>query len=159
MAMERLWLALAIVVVAGVVAVVARRRRSPDAPTQAGHSVPDQLDLSDFRPLVAPESAAADWTLVVFTSATCHTCADMVTKASVLASPKVAVVEAEYGAQRALHQRYRIDAVPTTVLADRDGVVRASFLGRVSATDLWAEVAEVREPGSRGPRECDGHGH
>jgi hypothetical protein len=159
MTMERLLLALAIVVVAVIVATVIRRRQGTDVPTQTAHTVPDQLDLADFRPLVPVESAGAPWTLVVFTSATCHTCADMVTKAKVLASPQVAFVEAEYTAQRHLHDRYRIDAVPTTVLADRDGVVRASFLGRVSATDLWAEVAEVREPGSRPPRECDGHGH
>ncbi len=157
--MERLLLALVIVAVAAVVAVVVRRRRVPDAPTRTGHHVPDQLDLADFRPLAAAGSAGADWVLVVFTSATCHTCADMLMKARALESRQVAVVEAEYTAQRALHDRYRIDAVPTTVLADRDGVVRASFLGRVSATDLWAEVAEVREPGSRPPRECGDHDH
>ncbi|MFN8022694.1 MAG: hypothetical protein U0Q03_14295 [Acidimicrobiales bacterium] len=157
--MDRLLLALAIAAVAAVVALVARRRRTPDAPTQTGHHVPDQLDLADFRPLVAPESADADWTLVVFSSATCHTCEEMVHKAQPLASRHVAVIDVEYGAQRPLHERYRIDAVPTTVIADREGVVRASFLGRVSATDLWAEVAELREPGSRPPRQCDGHGH
>ena len=155
--MDRLLLALALVAVAAVVAVVVRRRRSPDAPTQTQHHVPDQLDRADFAPLVAPSSAGAEWLLVIFTSATCHTCADMRTKAAALASPQVAVVDVEYGAQKALHERYRIDAVPTTVLADADGVVRASFLGRVSATDLWAEVAEVREPGSRGPAGCDRH--
>ena len=157
--MDRLLLALAIAAVAAGVALVARRRRAPDAPTQTAHHVPDQLDLADFRPLVAPESAAADWTLVVFSSATCHTCEEMVRKAQPLAGRHVAVVDVEYGAQRALHERYRIDAVPTTVIADRDGVVRASFLGRISATDLWAEMAELREPGSRPPRQCDGHGH
>lgn len=157
--MERLLLALAIVALAAGAAAVVRRRRVPDAPTRTGHHVPDQLDLADFRPLASPESAGADWVLVVFTSATCHTCADMIVKARALESRQVAVVEAEYTAHRALHERYGIDAVPTTVLADREGVVRASFLGRVSATDLWADVAEVREPGSRPPRECDGHGH
>ena len=131
---ERLLLALAIVVVAAVVALVARRRRVPDAPTQTAHEVPDQLDRRDFADLidsVAPESRDAEWLLVVFTSATCHTCADMAVKAKAVASRHVAVVEVEYAAQRELHQRYRIDAVPTTVLADADGVVRASFLGRV----------------------------
>ncbi|MCB1002398.1 MAG: thioredoxin family protein [Acidimicrobiales bacterium] len=157
--MDRLLLALAIVAVAVVVALVARRRRVADAPTQTTHHVPDQLDPADFRPLVDPESAEAPWMVVVFSSATCHTCGEMVAKARPLASRQVAVVEVEYGAQTDLHRRYRIDAVPTTVVTDRAGVVRASFLGRVSATDLWAEVAEVREPGSRPPRQCDGDGH
>ncbi len=38
-------------------------------------------------------------------------------------------------------------------VADATGVVRASFLGPVTATDLWAAVAEAREPGST-PDEC-----
>jgi len=142
---ERLLLALVIVAAAAAVAFVLRRRQVPDAPTQAQHQMPDQLDRADFIPLIDPASADAEWLLVVFTSATCNTCADMRSKAQVLASSKVAVVDAEYQAHRALHDRYRIDAVPTTVLADAQGVVRASFLGRVSATDLWADVAAARD--------------
>ena len=47
-----------------------------------------------------------------------------------------------------LHERYAIDAVPCIVVADEAGVVRASFIGVPTATDLWAAVAEAREPGS-----------
>ena len=65
-----------------------------------------------------------------------------------LASEDVAVQEIEYGAERALHERYSIDAVPTVVIADSEGVAVATFLGPVTATDLWAAVAEAREPGS-----------
>ncbi|MBA3604967.1 MAG: hypothetical protein H0W46_03145, partial [Acidimicrobiia bacterium] len=50
-----------------------------------------------------------------------------------------------YGAARPLHARYRIDSVPLLVIADASGVVRRSFLGPVSATDLWAAVAAVRD--------------
>jgi hypothetical protein len=146
--MERLLLALAIVVVAAVVALVARARRRPDAPTQARYETPRQLDRADFP---HPD---ADWLLVVFTSATCHTCADVVAKAAVVDSSAVRFVEVEYGAQQDLHRRYAIDAVPTLVLADRDGVVRSAHLGRITATDLWAAVAEVREPGTLGDRSC-----
>ena len=69
-------------------------------------------------------------------------------KAAVLGSREVSVFDAEYGEHRVLHERYRIDAVPTLVIADREGVVKASFLGPVSATDLWAACAEARQPGS-----------
>ncbi len=152
--MERLLVAVLIVAVAGVVALVARRRRIADAPTQVTHEAPTQLDRADF---VSP---ATPWLLVAFTSATCHTCADSLAKARALESRAVAVTEVEYTAARELHARYRIDAVPTLVLADAEGVVRASFIGRVTATDLWAEVAEAREPGSRPPRMCTGdHAH
>lgn len=139
--MERLVVAAAIVIAVAVVARLLRARRV-DAPTQPRHRVPDQLDRADFQ------GCDADWLLVVFTSATCGTCADVVAKAQVLASRSVAVSEVEFSAERELHRRYGIDAVPTLVLADRDGVVRHSVVGRVSATDLWAAVAEAREPGS-----------
>jgi hypothetical protein len=66
----------------------------------------------------------------------------------VLASRDVSVFDAEYTANRDLHERYAIDAVPTLVIADSEGVVRASFLGPVSATDLWAACAEARHPGT-----------
>lgn len=152
--MERLLVAVLIVAVAGAVALVARRRRTPDAPTQVRHEAPTQLDRADFP------SPDAPWLLVAFTSASCHTCADSLAKARALESRVVAVAEIEYTAERDLHARYRIDAVPTLVLADAEGVVRASFIGRVTATDLWAEVAEAREPGSRPPRMCTGdHAH
>jgi hypothetical protein len=140
--MERLLIAAAIVVVVGAVALVLRRRARVDAPTQAQFLAPAQLDRRDFP------AADAEWLLAVFTSATCDTCADVARKAQVVASRAVGVAEIEWGAHRALHERYRIDAVPTTVLADRQGVVRASFLGPVTATDLWAAVAEAREPGT-----------
>ena len=140
--MERLLIALGIIVVAGVVAAVLRRRRTVDAPTQARHLAPTQLDRGDFA------GRDRDWLLAVFTSATCHTCHDVARKAAVLACDSVEVAEVEYGANRTLHQRYRIEAVPTTVLADRDGVVRRAFMGPVTATDLWAAVAEARDPGT-----------
>ena len=56
--------------------------------------------------------------------------------------------EVEVGRRRDLHHRYSVDAVPTLVVADAEGVVRASFVGQPTATDLWAAVAELREPGS-----------
>ena len=69
-------------------------------------------------------------------------------KVAVLASESVAVDDVEFGAREALHKRYHVDAVPMVVVADAEGIVRASFVGPVSATDLWAAVAEVRDPGS-----------
>jgi hypothetical protein len=54
----------------------------------------------------------------------------------------------EFHAQPDVHRRYEISGIPTTVVADADGVVRAAFVGSVTATDLWAAVAEARTPGS-----------
>lgn len=139
--MERLILAVGLLLVALVVAWVLNRRRS-DAPTSGGWTVPAQLDRADFdRPDVA-------WLVVVFSSGSCSSCEEVVETATVLASDEVAVIDAEVGRHKDLHDRYRIDAVPTLVIADGDGVVKASFIGPVKAADLWGTMAELREPGS-----------
>lgn len=140
--MDRIAIALALVAVVGVVAVVVGKRRRVDPPTQRTATIPQQLDRADFPRSEVP------WLVAVFSSATCDVCRSVVDKAAVLSSDAVEVTEVEFDSDRALHQRYAIDAVPTTVIADRDGVVQASFLGPVSATDLWAAVASVRDPSS-----------
>jgi hypothetical protein len=138
---ERVVVALVLVVIAVIVAVVLDRR-SPDAPTQAMWTVPQQLDRADFG------GAGLPWLVAVFTSATCDSCRGTFAKATVLACDEVAVEEVEVTSRKDLHDRYGIDAVPTLVVADAEGVVRASFVGPPTATDLWAAVAEVRFPGS-----------
>lgn len=145
--MERIGFVVAAIVVALVVSTVLRRRR-PDAPTQGGFHMPTQLDRGDF------ESPQTSWLVAVFTSATCNTCADVSNKAGVLASNDVAVQRIDYVDNPALHKRYNIDAVPTLVIVDARGVVRNGFIGPVKAQDLWAAVAECREPGST-PEPCD----
>ena len=142
-----------VVVVAAVAALLAaliQRRNPPSAPAPTGYHVPPQLHRADFVRAHAP------WIVVVFTSATCRTCQGVWDKVRHLESDAVAVQEVEVGTDRELHDRYRIDGVPTTVIADAEGVVRASFLGPATATDLWAAVAELREPGSV-PQQCDTH--
>ena len=140
--MDRLLLATSVVVVAAAVALIVQRRR-PDAPMQGGASpawpAPSQLDRTDF-----PRPGAA-WLVAVFTSATCQSCAGALARANVLASSAVAVEEAERTARGDLHRRYGIEAVPTIVVADAHGVVRASFVGPPPAADLWAAVADARE--------------
>lgn len=139
--MERLLIAAALVVVALVVAQVLQRRR-PEAPTQGRYRTPTQLDRADF------EGADRPWLVVVFTSSACASCETAVAKAGALASPTVAFQDVPYQARKDLHERYGIDAVPTILAVDPDGVVQASFVGTPSATDLWAAVAEARVPGS-----------
>ena len=94
----------------------------------------------------------------MFTSASCSTCAAVLDKSVVLRSDDVDVVDVEYTARGDLHRRYSIDAVPTLLIADATGEVQAAFVGPVTATDLWAAVAECREPGSvrGGDADCSG---
>lgn len=148
--MERLVIVGVVAVLAVIVALVLQRRQPAAAPVRTGYNVPGQLHRLDF------ERPAAEWLVVVFSSATCSTCAGVWDKVRVLESGAVAVQEVEVGAHRELHGRYRIDGVPTTVVADAEGIVRASFLGPATATDLWAALAELREPGSV-PDGCASH--
>ena len=136
--MTQALIAVAVLAVSIAVGLILRRRQRVDAPTQPRFDVPTQLDRRDF-----PDAGTA-WLVAVFSSATCTTCADIVAKAMVLRSPEVAVVDVEYTARRELHTKYHIDAVPILVVADAAGVVRRSFVGPVTATDLWAAVADVR---------------
>ena len=149
--MERLALVAVLVAVAVAAAVVIERRRRPPVPTNVSHVLPHHLDRADF------DHPGAPWLVAVFTSATCSTCGAVWDKARHLEGDAVAVQELEVGATRALHERYRITAVPAVVVADAAGAVRATFLGPVTATDLWATVAELREPGTLPAGGCD-HG-
>lgn len=149
--MTSLFVAVAVVVVAALAAEVVRRRRQADPPTQRHHEVPAQLDRSDF------EHPASPWLVAVFSSATCTTCADVIAKAEVVRSSDVAVQNVTFQEHRDIHERYAIDAVPCLVIADGEGVVQAGFLGPVTATDLWAAIAEARDPGSIDAPGCDRH--
>lgn len=142
--------ALVALVALGAAALAARRRS--DAPTAGNWTVPAQVDRADFP------SPDAPWLVVVFSSATCNVCSDVVAKAEVLRSETVAVVDMEYGAATAIHERYRIDAVPMTIVVDSRGVVAASVVGPVTAQDLWAMVADCRSTGAPVDRggECAG---
>ena len=145
-------IAASIAVGVSLVALLLRRSRRADAPTQKAWSVPTQMDPLDLA------LGDAEWSIVVFTSGTCHVCADVAAKADALRSRKVSVREIEYASDRAVHEKYRIDAVPTLVVCDREGVVRHSILGPVTATDLWAAVARVRDPDSGNePAGCENH--
>lgn len=140
--LPRIVFAVVLVVAAAVIAALLDRRRSPEAPTRDRYPVPRQLDRNDFARPEAP------WIVVLFSSTTCQSCASLAPKVAALESAEVAVHDVEFHADPALHERYEISGIPTTVIADADGVVRAAFIGSMSATDLWAAAAEVRSPGS-----------
>jgi hypothetical protein len=132
---ERLLLALIIGVAAVAVATVIKRRE-PDAPTGGSGHIPMQVDRRDFA---RPELPFA---LLVFTSATCASCAEVWKQARALAGDRLSVQEIEVADRLDLHDRYRIDAVPVAVLADRDGVVRCWFLGPTAR----GEMADAIDP-------------
>ncbi len=137
---ERILLAALLIAAAIAIAWFLERRRKSqgyDVPTQpTGFTLPSQLNRSDFRDPDRPKL------VVVFTSATCDSCAETVVKAKALEGPSVAYDEVPWQARRDLHDRYGIEVVPATLVADAEGVVTASFIGRPPATDLWNALAD-----------------
>ncbi|MDQ1504035.1 MAG: hypothetical protein QOD57_1762 [Actinomycetota bacterium] len=134
---SRLVLAL-VVVVAAVVAARLLERRRPAPPTRDAYPVPAQLDRLDFPRPDAP------WLFVLFSSRTCDSCGPMVARVCGLESESVATVQVEAKADKALHDRYRIEGVPMVVLADADGVVRDGFVGSVDTWELEEALAKAR---------------
>ena len=137
----RIVIALLILATVGGVALV-MRRRPREAPPRDVYPVPKQLDRNDFP---RPEAA---WLVALFSSATCDSCHGLGAKLTPLESGDVAVCEIDAETQGELQRRYELAAIPTTVIADHEGVVRRAFVGAFTATDLWAAVAELRDPGS-----------
>jgi hypothetical protein len=133
----RLVLALLVAVVCLVAARVLERRR-PAPPTRDAYPVPAQLDRQDFPRPDAP------WLFVLFSSRTCDSCGPMVARVCGLESEAVATVQVEAKADKALHDRYRIEGVPMVVLADADGVVRAGFVGSVDTWELEEALAKAQ---------------
>jgi hypothetical protein len=118
------------------------RRRPPDPPPRDVYPVPKQLDRADFpRP-------GASWLVALFSSAACDSCQGLGEKLTPLESVDVAACEIDAESRGELHRRYELAAIPTTVIADVEGVVQRAFVGAFTATDLWAAVAELRDPGS-----------
>lgn len=137
----RIVIAVVLVAVVGGAAWLLRRRPT-EAPPRDLYPVPRQLDRADF------ERPDARWLVALFSSAACDSCRTLPPKLRVLDSPEVATCDVEAEARGDLHRRYEIAAVPTTVVADADGVVRKAFVGAFTATDLWAALAELRAPGT-----------
>ena len=130
-------MALVVIVAAVVVARLLERRR-PAPPTRDAYPVPAQLDRLDFP---RPEAA---WLFVLFSSRTCDSCGPMVSRVCSLESETVATVQVEAKADKALHDRYRVEGVPMVVLADGEGVVRAGFVGSVDTWELEDALAKAR---------------
>ncbi len=137
--MIRVLLVLVLVLLAVGVAAWVGRRRDQGSPVTTRGSLPGHVRRSDFDRPDAP------WLVVLFSSATCASCADARRVVEPLASADVAVADVEFTAQRALHERYAIDAVPSVIVCDASGAVRAEFLGPPTAADLWSTMADLRD--------------
>lgn len=135
--MERLAIAAVLVVVALAVALVAQRRRGAAAHLVSHSSVPASVDLESLGIDAGPA-------IVVFTEETCRTCAAAIAVARGPAGAGLRVAEVPFGTGREAHRRHGIDTVPTTVVADPDGLVVDGWIGQVDVSALAAALAQVR---------------
>ncbi len=132
--MEKVFVALAVMLV-GIIAAAIIRWRAERSPAQgASWTVPVQLHRGDF------DSVDTSTLIVVFSSATCDACAATWAKVQNLASDTVAVQDVPYQDLQHLHDRYQIDAVPTVLVADAQGVVTASFVGEPKLDELTEAI-------------------
>ncbi len=134
--MEKALLVMGAVAVAGAVSTLITRRRSPASAAEL-HHIPEHLDRADFI------GDDLELLIVVFTSATCKTCRAVVENVRRLAGPGIATQEIEVGRSKTLHDKYRIDAVPTTLIVDNSGKAIKSFLGPVGHNQLARAMSDV----------------
>jgi hypothetical protein len=132
----RALLALALGAGAVIIGFLVNRRRVHTS-AAPGVRIPDRVARADFA---GPDAPAL---VVVFTSASCASCAAMLSAAAAVRSDEIAVDEAEVGARPEVHERYEIEAVPIALVVDRTGTVRASFAGSVTADELRQALALV----------------
>ncbi len=134
--MVTLALVVILVTAAATIALVVNRR-GPDVPTSPSFGVPQQLDRDDFA---TPE---VEWLFALFSSQTCLACIDARLVLQAVDSSSAQVHEIEVESNRALHDKYSIDAVPTIVLADHEGVVQWSYLGAPDAETIADLLVDI----------------
>ena len=134
--MERLLIAVLLVVAAIAVASLAQRRRSASATAVPRSELPAAVDLAAVGLSGGPA-------LVVFTEETCRTCAAAIAVVKGPAGAGLPVAEVPFGAERELHRSHCIDTVPTTVVTDAGGHVIDGWVGTVDLSELAAALAQV----------------
>jgi thioredoxin-like negative regulator of GroEL len=128
---ERLAILVGLTLIAVVVAMVLQRRRR-EPPSSPSYRALAEIDRTEFAHTAEPV------VIVMFGSTTCHTCPAVWETIQSLDVPSERV-DVQSDPKR--HQRYRIDGVPTTVVANAAGVVSKTFFGPVSPDELESAVS------------------
>lgn len=143
--MATVLVAVGLMVVAVVVALVIQAR-TDRTPARGRWPVPTQIHAADLP-------GGRDVAVLLFSSATCDTCEQV---RGVLAELRedlrdaVGVADVSVQDQPAIHERYGVEAVPTLVVADAAGVVRASWVGPVRVDELEAALGALVGPADQG---------
>jgi thioredoxin-related protein len=135
----RLVVLIVLTLVAVGVALILQRRR-PDPPTTPSYHAPSQLDRDDFV------AGPGQLLVVLFASATCDTCPrawEAVQRVAGVLTEGFVTQRINVQDNPALHQRYKIDGVPTTIVADAEGIVVQAFFGPITPQQLTEALASA----------------
>lgn len=135
-----IWIIYIGIVLALIVISIIIANKKNTATQITSFDLPTFIDRNDF------ENKKAKTLVVVFSSQHCDACETVWNKVQVLQSDLVDIAKVSYQdvVGKKLHLKYQIDAVPSVLICDEQGSVFKSYLGNVTATDLWAGVAELR---------------
>ena len=122
----RIGILVALTIIAVGVALLLQRRRT-EPPSSPSYRVISEIDRAEFA---YPEASIL---VVMFGSNTCNTCPVVWDTISELDVPSERV-DVQDDPKR--HKRYRIDGVPTTIIADAAGIVTKTWFGPVTKEQL-----------------------
>ena len=145
-------LALILGAVACLVALVASRRRGRWRGVLATPDIPAMIDRAAFEQ-AGVGAGGKTWLVATFTDRTCRSCASTLERLGPLAGPSVTLVEVDAASHPRLHDHYRVDAVPLTLVADAGGTVTAWILGPPTAADIASVRRVLTTEGSQPPPE------
>jgi hypothetical protein len=132
---DRLLIVVVLVVGAVVVAWFIEQRRSASPISVKLGRIPTRVMPSDCA--LGPDPA-----IIVFTEASCRSCAGAIEMVRGQAGCGLPVAVVEYGATKELHAHYEIDTVPTTVVVSGDGTVVGGWAGSLDEVQV-AEAAQT----------------
>ena len=133
------------------IAIVLQRRR-PDPPTAPSYRAPSQLDRDDYV------SAPGQLLVALFSSATCDSCPrawEAIQRVLGVFSEGFVTQRIDVQDNPDLHERYRIDGVPSTIIADTEGIVIQAFFGPVTPQQLTEALVAAGVPPPDGATEQD----
>ena len=150
-----IWIVYIVIVLLLIAVFLFASRRKETNVQVTNYELPTYIDITDIK------SNSKDFFVIIFSSENCDGCKIVLEKAKVLESNSVAVEEISYQTTQGkkLHLKYQIEAVPSLLIVDKHGNVIKTYMGNVTATDLWAAVAQARgsELGCTDSGSCTSH--
>lgn len=127
----RLGLLAGLTILAVGVAFLLQRRR-PEPPSSPSYRSIAEVDRSEF---VRPDARLL---VAMFGSTSCNTCPQVWETISKIDQSDIASERIDVQTDPERHRRYRIDGVPTTIVASSDGTVRKTMFGPITSAELNA---------------------